>query len=375
MIALARAAILAAALGITLFDFSGLASAQPSDAASRDLPAVFEPFEFLIGAWKGQGVPLDNPTQRVRGWTETHTWAWVFQAGNPVGMTVAVQRGRIFSKATLRYEPGSKQYVLEAAPPGASAPTVRYNGTLDSTGKLLTLERVEKANVERLTLRANSNYIRYTLTQSVKPASAVLYQTRTEVGLTKAGESFAAGSSDVSTPKCIVTGGAATLSVFCQGQSFPICCTGCRDEFLENPEKYLKKLAMKSSSGGSPASKPKASRVSRSEDVFSGDTDAAPPRGRSATVEQSPALKSSSAPSSSESAGTGPKAGSKPKATAQPAEKLPAKAVTALRLAQNLEKSGKSEAALKSYKQIVNDFPKTASARVAAERIKAIEGR
>jgi len=67
------------------------------------------------------------------------------------------------------------------------------------------------------------------------------------------------------------------------------------------------------------------------------------------------------------------KAGPKPDAKAQAPDKLAATAATALRLAQNLEKTGKSAAALKSYKQIVEDYPKTATARIAAERIKAFE--
>ena len=35
-----------------------------------------------------------------------------------------------------------------------------------------------------------------------------------------------------------------------QGRTFPICCTGCRDEFNESPEKYLKKAAMLATSPG-----------------------------------------------------------------------------------------------------------------------------
>ncbi len=33
------------------------------------------------------------------------------------------------------------------------------------------------------------------------------------------------------------------MTISYQGRTFPICCTGCRDEFNENPEKYIKKAA------------------------------------------------------------------------------------------------------------------------------------
>jgi len=80
-----------------------------------------------------------------------------------------------------------------------------------------------------------------------------------------------------------------------------------------------------------------------------------------------------SAPPTRETAEPKAKAGPKPDAKAQAPDKLAAKAATTLRLAQNLEKTGKSAAALKSCKQIVKDYPKTATARIAAERIKALE--
>ncbi len=31
------------------------------------------------------------------------------------------------------------------------------------------------------------------------------------------------------------------MTVSYQGKSYPICCSGCRDEFNEDPEKYVKR--------------------------------------------------------------------------------------------------------------------------------------
>ncbi len=346
---------------------------QAAGAESRDLPPALAPLEFLIGRWKGQGVPKDNPSQRFRGWTETHTWAWAFAAGEPVAMTVKVQGGKVLDHGTLRYEPTSKQYLLDATEPGEPARAVRFTGSLDASGKLLILQRSEKGATRRLTLRANSNYIRYTMALDHKEPGAALFQPLIEVGLTKEGESFAAGSSAVEQPKCIITGGAATLTVSYQGQSYPICCTGCRDEFNENPEKYLKKLSLKTAAGaGTKSDQPKTSRISRFEDAFSGDTDPAEEKTGAKMADRSAAAAHSSSPGADPDE---PKAKPTPKpdAKGQAPDKLATKAATALRLAQNLEKSGKSAAALKSYKQLVKDYPHTTSAHVASQRIKVIE--
>ena len=50
-----------------------------------------------------------------------------------------------------------------------------------------------------------------------------------------------------------------------------------------------------------------------------------------------------------------------------------ARAASLLRVAQNLEKSGKTAAALEDYKQIVKDYADTPAARTARQRIKAVE--
>ena len=85
------------------------AVSQETDANQRELPRAFAPLEFLIGRWKGQGVRKDDPALRFEGWTETHTWAWLFAKGKPVGMTSTVEGGKILEKAIadIRREAGT----------------------------------------------------------------------------------------------------------------------------------------------------------------------------------------------------------------------------------------------------------------------------
>lgn len=232
-----------------------VAQGNQVDAPDRELPPGFAPLEFLVGRWKGQGVPKDNPAQRFRGWTETHSWAWVFTRGKPVGLSVAIDSGKVLSSGTLRYDPALRKYVLEGKEPGQAGKSLVFTGSLDRTGKLLTLERPDQSGTHRILIRANSNYVRYTMSVDRKEPGAAVFTPSIEVGLTKEGESFAAGSSALERPTCIVTGGTATLTVSFQGQTYPICCTGCRDEFTENPQKYLAKLSRKTAVGSDAASR------------------------------------------------------------------------------------------------------------------------
>ncbi|WP_148592811.1 hypothetical protein [Aquisphaera giovannonii] len=331
---------------------------------ARELPPALAPLEFLVGTWKGQGVPKDDPSQRFRGWTETHTWAWAFEKGKPVALTVSIRAGKVLSEGRLTPGGEAGRYRLEGKEPGERGKPVAFAGTLDASGKLLKLERpAPGGGIQRLSIRANGNYIRYVMTVDQKPAGSQVFAPKLEVGLTREGESFAAGSSSADRPRCVVTGGAATMSVSYNGQSYPVCCTGCVDEFKENPAKYLKKLAA-SGDGASKGTPSKPSAVSRFEDAFAGDgEDTVAPDAKA----KMPAARPSGEPATTKAAA--PAAG-----VGKDAEKASARrAASALQVARNLEKAGKREAALKAYRQFVKDFAGTPQARSAASRISALE--
>ena len=221
--------------------FLGLArmAAGAESGGIDETPAAFAPFGHMVGAWKGTASPVVN---RVKGWPETHAWAWKFVNGKPVAMTMEWQGDKSVAKGQLTYDQATKIYKLTGVAPDGK-PAV-YLGPISSDGKTLTLDKVGVARNtpnERIILRPNANKIRYTLQVETQEPGAPQFKKEIEVGLTKVGESFAAGSGGENLPKCIMTGGASTLTVSYQGKTYPVCCTGCRDEFNDNPAKYAKK--------------------------------------------------------------------------------------------------------------------------------------
>jgi hypothetical protein len=68
---------------------------------------------------------------------------------------------------------------------------------------------------------------------------------------------------------------------------------------------------------------------------------------------------------------------SKPRLVQQPAAKPGAakidRAATLLQSARNLEKSGKLDGAAKFYRQVIKDFPDSAEAKTAAEKLRSLE--
>ena len=305
----------------------------------------------MIGSWKGQGIPTAN---RLKGWPEKHMWAWKFAKGVP-GRDVAdvLEGDKTLGQGRADLDAAGKQYRLEGTDPAGKA--VVYVGTYGGTSssKMLTLDRVGETSEgkERIVIWPNSNLIRYALWLEHQDPGAPQFKRVIEVGLTKEGESFAAGGSAADLPKCIITGGAATMTVSYQGKSYPICCSGCRDEFNDNPEKYVKKAALRAEQGG-------ARRPSRP-----------PPRARARTTAPSPASATKPKPKSKPAPGPrpAPKADRSPPPIRRSAEspkadegagKDEAKAASLLRLGQNLEKSGKPAAALPYYQRSREGTPR-----------------
>lgn len=347
-----------------------LASGAPQDA-ERQIPPAFATFEPLIGAWKGTGIPTAN---RVKGWPERHLWAWKFQDGKPVALSVRMEGGKVLSKAQLSFDPATKKYRLAGA--DATGKPVTYTGTLDDTGRALTLDRTEPQapELERLTIRLNSNEIRYTVWLDRQEPGAPQYHRTIEMNLGKEGEAFAAGSSVADRPKCIITGGAATLTVSYEGKSYPICCTGCRDEFLENPVKYVKKAALRAQAEGPDRSKAAASpAVGKDDGAFDGlvPEPSVKPK-RKARAKPVPKASPEKAQPKSEPAGeTAPAASDRPKGSGA----MPTKAASLLRSAQSLERLGKTSSALNYYREIVTKYPKSPQAKTASARIQELTPR
>jgi YHS domain-containing protein len=330
-------------------------------AAEREIPPAFAPFEHMIGSWKGTGVPTANP---LKGWPETHLWAWKFARGVPIGMSLELKGDKALAKGVLTFDDATKTYHLDGT--DAEGKAVSYVGALERTGKSqsLVLDRVGGEGKDRLTIRPNINLIRCTIEFDHQEPGAPQFKRVTQVGLTKEGESFAAGGSAENLPKCILTGGAATMTVSYQGKSYPVCCSGCRDEFNDDPEKYAKKAALMAEQGSKTPAKAASTRVGKDDGAFEGlDEPAAKPKATTKATRPTTRL---------EGVETTP-------APSAPASKLDAGALEAMasrlyRLGSNLEKSGKAASALKYYRHIIKEYPDTPSAKTAAARIKALGG-
>lgn len=207
---------------------------------------ALQPFNVLVGSWKGSGAPEGTREERAAGaWEERITWEWKFGDQN-AWLAVTIDKGKHFAKGELRYTPekGAKQprFTLTLTTPDKS--TATFVGGLDEKGKVLTLARTGgPAGEEQRLVFSLLHHNRHLYRLERRPAkTTIAFEREWQVGATKEGVAFA----DVPKgPECIVSGGLGTMKVTYKGKDYYVCCSGCRDEFKANPEKYIKEAEAK----------------------------------------------------------------------------------------------------------------------------------
>ncbi len=207
---------------------------QPSRKSARE---ALQALGALVGEWRGTGVPAGTREEQNKNfWTETMAWQWKFK-GKDAWLDVTFKDSKYFVSGELRYLPDKDHYELQVKTTDKQALT--FAGPLKD--KVLTLDREAKDETQRLVFNLLHDN-RFLYRSEVQQAGKSFFARRYQVGATKEGVPFAAGDGR---PECIVTGGLGTIAVTHKGQTYYVCCSGCRDEFRDNPEKYIKEYQEK----------------------------------------------------------------------------------------------------------------------------------
>ncbi|HEV3261010.1 MAG TPA: YHS domain-containing protein [Gemmataceae bacterium] len=213
------------------------AAEKPAKRSPRD---ALRAFNELIGPWRGTGIPEGTRDEKQRGfWSESITWRWQFKKDD-AWLQVKFAKGKHFTSGQLHYLPDRDLYRLELRT--AAKETLVFDGPLKD--RRLTLERTDAAKKEtqRLTLTL-LHETRFLYDYEVKPRGRSVFTRLYQVGATRTDVAFAGAGDD--TPECVVTGGLGKIAVTYKGRTYYVCCTGCRDAFKEDPEKYVKEYEQK----------------------------------------------------------------------------------------------------------------------------------
>jgi len=226
-------------LGCAALCFSLAYSDEP--ATLRDSKAALAPLQALVGEWNGAGQPRRG--SNVGAWSEQCDWAWHFvtrqgedKARPTAELRAAFKDGKYYAQLVIEPTAKPKEFRLTATlPDGKSSET--FAAALDDAGTLVATRLLERGQdavpadrPARITIKQVANGDR--LVVLYERAAGDGYARLAEVGATRVGGMFAAGAAG---PECIVTGGRGTIAVTHAGQTYYVCCSGCKEAFDADP--------------------------------------------------------------------------------------------------------------------------------------------
>jgi YHS domain-containing protein len=213
---------------------------KPKAAAAAEkktaIKSALAAYQDLVGGWRGTALPKRGAS--TGGWIEKAEWRWKFDGDN-VALEYAVTDGKLLRSALMSFDPQAKALRLTTVELGAKKDDVierEYVGTLD--GNKLIFDTPAKEGIEgrRITV-TRLNEKRTLVLFEQRAAGQNFFNRIAEVGYTREGTRLA--ESDQTGPICVVTGGAGTIKVSYKGETYWVCCTGCRDAFNDDPEGVL----------------------------------------------------------------------------------------------------------------------------------------
>ena len=221
--------------GLILLAAVTFAGDQPAAKHQEQLARL----QTLVGAWRGVAQPQRGSAKGS--WTEQADWAWDFSQPSPA-LVAKLPHGKYFShlRLTSKSEPGD--YHLTATTAKDQKPQ-HYSGRLDDQNQLTLLAEAQADDLPlRLTFRFAADGDRLLLLMEKQGPAPDSFARLAEIGYTRVGSGF---GNVAQGRECIVTGGLGTIEVAHNGQTYHVCCTGCRDYFNANPEQTIAEYAAK----------------------------------------------------------------------------------------------------------------------------------
>ena len=220
-----------------------LASAADKDEAKGPAGRTeLSRFQAFVGAWRGVGQPKRGSTDGA--WSERLEWAWKFDQGS-ARLRFAAPQGKYWREATLAPSDKSGEFRLTLAPAKSTGNSnseefLRYAGRAADDGSLVLdavdAEKLSADQPQRITVRLVAGGDRLIILLERRSALSDRYARLAEIGYTRQGSDFGKGATQI---ECVVTGGLGTMPVTHEGQTYYVCCAGCRDLFLQKPAEIL----------------------------------------------------------------------------------------------------------------------------------------
>jgi YHS domain-containing protein len=222
---------LATCCGVSLFAVALLAGPREPAQSTKAAKEALSQFNSLIGGWRGTAQPRRGSA--AGSWRESAEWVWDFSQPTPA-IRYVVTDGKLLKSARITFDDKANQFRASVDLPDGS--TREYSGKFDDDRLVLNSQPDAKNEIHRLTVTRLNDKRTIVLFEKKRATSRGLARVA-EVGYTREGTRLAVEGGDG--PECVVTGGKGTIPITYKGQTYYVCCSGCKQAFNENPEKIL----------------------------------------------------------------------------------------------------------------------------------------
>lgn len=206
---------------------------ETDPAPGQDLAAqkaALATWNSLIGGWRGTGQPRRGSSTGA--WREDTSWAWEFSDAE-AALVGTVSQGKLASTLRVTTPSTDRFHVRWTTPEGVIR---ELDGAVKESKLVVQSEPDDLQEVYRLTLTP-LNEKRTLILFEKQSANQQSFTRLAEVGYTREGTRLAGPGGGQ--PECVVTGGLGTIKVEYKGQTYYVCCTGCQQAFLDDPESTL----------------------------------------------------------------------------------------------------------------------------------------
>jgi hypothetical protein len=203
---------------------------QDAPKAFATTKEAMQKVQLVAGEWKGSGDPGES---KDPAWTEKAEWSFKIDKDDH-SLALAIEGGRTMKEGLLTYDLKKKVYRFSLTRP--SGDQLAYEGSLNEKEKTLTLDQVVEgaADQERLEFHL-LRPVNFFVNVERRRTGARDWESAYSIRYRKEGVPFVRGES----PKCVVTGGLGSMPVTHKGETYYVCCSGCRTSFNAEPEKFL----------------------------------------------------------------------------------------------------------------------------------------
>ncbi len=160
-------------------------------------------------------------------------WVWDFSQPEPA-IRYVVTDGKLLKSVRITFD--DQSHLFHATAELADGAKREYSGKFDEDHLVLSSQPDAKHEIHRLTITRLNDKRTIVLFEKKRATSRGLARVA-EVGYTREGTRLAVEGGDG--PECVVTGGKGTIAISYKGQTYYVCCSGCKQAFSENPEKIL----------------------------------------------------------------------------------------------------------------------------------------